>query len=85
MKSIFAICFLTAIVGAVPSAGGQPDFSGTWQLDPLVSRFTKELPASKSRTLRIEHHEPKLHIEIKTETKEGTQRGSGVRFNRGRH
>ncbi len=73
MKSVLAICFLAAVSQSVLVAGGQPDFSGTWQLDPLISRFNKELPAPKSRALVIEHHEPKLHIEIKTETKEGTR------------
>ena len=73
MKSVLAICFLATVGGAVLAAGEQPDFSGTWQLDPLISRFNNGLPAPKSRTLIIEHHEPKLHIEIKTETKEGTR------------
>ncbi len=36
MKSILALCFLTAIGGAVLSAGGQPGFSRIWQLDSTL-------------------------------------------------
>jgi hypothetical protein len=73
MKIALGVCILAAIGGAALAAGTKPDFSGTWKLDPLMSRFSKDLPPPKSRTITIQQHDPKLHIEIKTESKTGNR------------
>lgn len=71
-RSLGIVILIVAMSGAVLAAA-KSDFSGTWQLNPEMSRFDKELPAPKSMTLTIEHHEPKLHVEIRSETKQGSQ------------
>ena len=42
----------------------KPDFSGTWQLDPLRSRYNPTVPAPKSATLMLEHHGSNLRVDL---------------------
>lgn len=51
----------------------KPDFSGTWQLDLLRTRFG-DLPKPKSLTLEIEHRDPKIRIAAVSEDKGGETR-----------
>ena len=71
-RSLGTVMLIVAMSAAVLAAA-KSDFSGTWQLNPEMSRFDKELPAPKSMTLTIEHHEPKLHVEIRSDAKQGSQ------------
>jgi len=73
MRSIFCMSVLVTAAVALVAAGGKPDFSGTWRLDPMRSRFTKDLPAPKELTLTIDHHEPKLHVRLKMEGRRGKE------------
>jgi hypothetical protein len=62
---LLAIGFLS--LGAL--AQTKPDFSGTWKLDLLRSRFG-QIPEPKETVLKIEQQDPKLVITI-------TNRGEG--------
>lgn len=73
MKSILYAFILVTAAASLLAAGGKPDFSGTWKLDPLRSRFSKDLPAPKELTLTIEHHEPKLHVHLKMDGRRGAE------------
>ena len=39
----------------------KPDFSGTWKLDPQLTRFNG-VEAPKALVMKIEHQEPQIHI-----------------------
>jgi hypothetical protein len=73
MKIILGVWILAAVSAVALATEVKPDFSGTWKLDTQLSRFSKEVPAPKSMTMIIEQRDPKVHLEIKTETKEGAQ------------
>lgn len=45
----------------------KPDFSGTWKLDTLRSRFDPKAKPPKSETLVIEQHGPNLRIQMASE------------------
>jgi hypothetical protein len=47
MEIILGICIFALVAGTVLAGGGKPDFSGTWKLDPLMSRFDQGVPAPK--------------------------------------
>lgn len=76
MNSVSRVCILASCVfaamGTALQAGQKPDFNGTWKLDTLRSRFN-QLPAPKGTKIIIEDREPKLHVEIKTESEKGNQ------------
>jgi hypothetical protein len=55
-----------------PSAGGKPNYSGTWKLNTAKSDFGP-LPAPDSQTDVIDHKDPSLSIQVTSETAQGPQ------------
>jgi len=53
-------------------AGGKPNYTGTWKLNPAKSDFGP-LPAPDSQTDVIDHKEPSLSIKVTSETAQGPQ------------
>lgn len=53
----------------------KPNFTGTWKLDLQLTRFNQVEPP-KSLILEIEHKEPQIRINTKTETKAGAETSS---------
>jgi len=62
---------LCAVVSALMGAQAPPDFSGTWKLDTLRSRFAKDAQAPKSQVLRIDQHGSTVDIKMTTVTRTG--------------
>jgi hypothetical protein len=71
-KILFACAMAAAIAIAAPPQKKKPDFSGTWKLDPR-SRL-ESIPDLKSSVITIDHHEPKIHIETTTVSREGVDK-----------
>ncbi len=63
----FFACSMPAV-----RADDKPDLSGTWKFDAARSRFDA-IPSPKSGILKIEHHEPKIHIDLDMALKHGQQ------------
>ncbi len=64
---------LVFALGLFAQKPNKPDFSGTWQLDLLRTRFGN-LPQPKKLVLQIEHREPLLRILTITTTAQGETR-----------
>jgi hypothetical protein len=60
-------------LGLFAQVANKPDFSGTWQLDQLRSRFG-DIPQPKSLVIQIEHREPLIRILTVTTTDKGEAR-----------
>jgi hypothetical protein len=61
---------LLAALPALMWAQAPPDFSGTWKLDPLRSRFAK-VPAPKNLVLKIDQHQSAVEVKMTIETHQG--------------
>ncbi|MGA2329626.1 MAG: hypothetical protein ABSH05_25505 [Bryobacteraceae bacterium] len=70
MRNSWYVWVMAAAFATGALAQKKPDFSGTWKLDLLRSRLD-DVPGLKSSVIKIEHHEPKIHIEITTVTHQG--------------
>jgi len=60
-------------IGLLAQQAGKPNFSGSWQLDPLRTRFGN-IPQPQSLVIQIEHQEPKIRIVTITTTASGEAR-----------
>lgn len=62
---------LFAALSALMGAQAPPDFSGTWKLDTLRSRFAKDAQAPKSQVLHIDQHGSTVDVKVTTVTHTG--------------
>jgi hypothetical protein len=60
-----------AALPALMAAQAPPDFSGTWKLDTLRSRFGKDLPAPQSLILQVKQHDATVDVKMTTVTHDG--------------
>ena len=70
MKYTVVELILIAGLGTALCAQTKPNFSGVWKLDVLRSRIDPKSDI-KAETMKIEHAEPKLKIEMDAELKNG--------------
>lgn len=64
---------LVLAFGLLAQQANHPDFSGTWRLDPQLTRFGG-VPQPKNLVLQIEHREPEIQILMVTTTDKGETR-----------
>ena len=72
MKYHAVLLAVLAFVSTGMRAEDKPNLSGTWKFDPARSRFDA-IPAPKSATMKIDHHEPKIHIDLDMVLKKNQQ------------
>ena len=71
MKQLWAVGALAALaVAGCWAQQAKPDFSGTWKLDTLRSRFG-DIPAPKSLVFEVEQHDPAIRITRTMATHQG--------------
>ncbi|MBI4907849.1 MAG: hypothetical protein HY820_29765 [Acidobacteria bacterium] len=75
MSVALRLCAMTVVLGLglLAQKPNKPDFSGTWQLDLLRTRFGA-VPPPKSLVIRIEHRDPQIRILAITTTDKGETR-----------
>ena len=72
MKSLITALFVIAATAAVALAADQPDFSGTWKMDPAKSVFGPQPPPT-SMTLVIDYKDPDLSVNQSSTGPDGDQ------------
>jgi hypothetical protein len=61
MKKLMSTVFVIAAAASMAIAADQPDFTGTWKMDPDKSTFGP-LPPPTSITSKISHKDPNLTV-----------------------
>ena len=74
MRRTCFLCLFAALVsvGTLAQDKSKPNFTGTWVLDPLRSRFIKGAEPT-SGTLTIDHQSPRIRLEVASVGASGTE------------
>ena len=67
----YPLILLAALLAVGALAQSKPNFTGTWVLDPMLSRFGKDQEPKKG-TLTIAHQEPKIRIDVDSVSNSGS-------------